>query len=84
MMCGVPLVEYFCHVAMSGHTDGSIVDFGSELLNKGIDLVVRAQDTFLAQQVSDAGTYILSLFRSEEYGGSGTHNGTTDESVKHG
>lgn len=40
MMCGVPLVEYFCHVATSGHTDGSIVDFGSELLNKGIDLVV--------------------------------------------
>ncbi len=62
---------------------GSVINLSGELLDEGIDFVVRAQYALLAKEFGYARTYVLALFGSEEDSGSGTYDGTADKGVEH-
>ena len=60
----------------------SVVDFGCELLDKSVDLIVRADDSFLAEKIGDARTDVLALFRSKKHSGTCADDGTSDKCVE--
>lgn len=60
-----------------------IVNLGCELLDQSVNLSVRAKDTFLTEQGSDAGTDVLALLGGKENCGTGAYDSSADEGVKY-
>lgn len=61
-----------------------VVNLGGQLLYQGIYFIVGAEYAFLAEQVGYAGTYVLTLFRSEEDGGACADDCASEEGIEHG